>query len=63
MANRGRPVTIDHKNIPHRTIAMPDERRQALTRASAMLGVSSAVLIGRLIDAGLSVLNAPGEQA
>lgn len=56
MANR---LTIDHKNTPHRTIAMPAERSQALRRAATILGVSGEVLISRFIDAGLAMVNPP----
>ncbi len=53
---RGRPPAGDGRQIRYRTIPMSNERSAALGRASAMLGVSRATLIIRLVDAGLSVL-------
>lgn len=55
----GRRVTIDHKNVSHRTIAVTAERSEALARASARLGISSHALILRLVDAGTAVINSP----
>ena len=53
----GRPITVDHRHVSHRTIAMSAERSAALARASARLGISSHALILRLLDAGISVLD------
>lgn len=56
MANVGRPITWDHAHIPHKRIAWPPERRDAVARAAASRGMSSHELIQRLITAGLIVL-------
>ena len=55
MATRGRPVTINHRELTHRTIGMTAERTQELKRVSGLLGISGEVLISRFIDLGLAV--------
>jgi hypothetical protein len=52
----GRPPAGDGRQIRYRTIPMTNERSAALGRAAAILGISRAALITRLVDAGLSVL-------
>jgi hypothetical protein len=60
MANRGRPVTVDHRHASHRSIAMTAERSRALARAATMLGISGDALIRKLVDAGLAVIDPDG---
>jgi hypothetical protein len=60
LANRGRPVTFDWAHTPHKKIAYPPERRDAIARAAASMGISAHVLIQRFITAGLAVLDPPG---
>ena len=55
MATRGRPVTINHRELTHRTVGMTTERTREVKRVSGLLGISGEVLIQRLIDLGLAV--------
>jgi hypothetical protein len=52
---RGRPVTVNHRNLSHRTIGMTPERTREVKRVSGLLGISGEILISRLIDLGLAV--------
>ncbi len=55
--HRGRPVTFDWHNNPHRKIVMPAERAEAIARVAQLLGVSSHVVIQRSINLYLSVFD------
>lgn len=52
----GRPKIYDHRNISHRTIALPAERAAAIKRAATAQGISSHALIQTFITAGLTIL-------
>ena len=54
MAIRYAPRT--GQGMTKRTIALPDERHRLLAVASAQMGISQAALIGKCIDAGLSIV-------
>lgn len=56
---RGRPVTVDHKNVPHTTIAMPKDRNEAIGRVAEQFGISKHEAMVRCIAIGLAFYGQP----
>jgi hypothetical protein len=51
----GRSITFDHKHSAHTTVALTDERREAIAQISRKLGISQHALLQRWITLGISL--------